>query len=216
MVTNLPVAVLRRYEIQYTLIVKRWYKIMTDRIFDAIEFAVKAHRGQFRKGSHVPYIVHPIGVSKLLIEAGCDEDVVIAGLLHDTLEDTPVTVQEIKLSFGAKIAGIVEGISEPDKKDTWEHRKTHTIETLKTAPLDNLLVECADKLDNIRAIRKDLTRLSDGLWQRFKRGKDKQQWYYNSLMEAFSQRADESPQLSLLFKEFKEETEEVFVVKSEK
>ncbi len=183
---------------------------MTDRIFDAIEFAVKAHRGQFRKGSHVPYIVHPIGVSKLLIEAGCDENVVIAGLLHDTLEDTPVTVQEIKLHFGEKIATIVASISEPDKTDTWEHRKTHTIETLKNAPLDSLLVECADKLDNVRAMRKDLAVMGDNLWLRFKRGKDKQQWYYNSLMEAFSMRANESPQLSLLFKEFKEETEEVF------
>lgn len=189
---------------------------MTDKIFDAIEFAAKAHRGQFRKGSHVPYIVHPIGVSKLLIEAGCDEDVVIAGLLHDTLEDTPVTVQEIKLSFGAKIAGIVEAISEPDKKDTWEHRKTHTIEYLKIAHVDSLLVECADKLDNIRAIRQDFDRFGDSLWSRFKRGKDKQQWYYKSLMEAFSMRANESPQLSLLFKEFKKETEEVFVMKSEK
>ncbi len=188
---------------------------MTDRIFDAIEFAVKAHRGQFRKGSHVPYIVHPIGVSKLLIEAGCDEDLVIAGLLHDTLEDTPVTVEEIKLSFGEKIAAIVSSISEPDKKDTWEHRKNHTIETLKTAPIDNLLVECADKLDNVRAMRKDLALLGDDLWLRFKRGKDKQQWYYNSLKEAFSLRAKESLQLSQLFKEFKQETEEVFAVKSE-
>jgi len=184
---------------------------MTDRIFDAIEFAVKAHRGQFRKGSHVPYIVHPIGVSKLLIEAGCDEDVVIAGLLHDTLEDTPVTVQEIKLHFGEKIATIVESISEPDKTDTWEHRKTHTIEFLKTtAHVDSLLVECADKLDNIRAIRQDFARFGDNLWCRFKRGKDKQQWYYRALAEAFSLRAEESPQLSLLVKSFKQETEEVF------
>jgi (p)ppGpp synthase/HD superfamily hydrolase len=189
---------------------------MKDRIFDAIDFAVKAHRGQSRKGSHVPYIVHPIGVSKLLIEAGCEEDIVIAGLLHDTLEDTPVTVEDLKVNFGEKIAEIVSSISEPDKKDTWEHRKTHTIEYLKTAPVDSLLVECADKLDNIRAIRQDFARLGDGLWSRFKRGFDKQKWYYMSLMEAFALRSEESPELSMLFKEFKKESEEIFKVKSEK
>ena len=60
---------------------------MSQRIFQAVEFATKAHSGQFRKGTNVPYLVHPLGVCKILIEAGCSEDVVVAGLLHDTVED---------------------------------------------------------------------------------------------------------------------------------
>ena len=178
-------------------------------IFDAIEFAVKAHRGQFRKGSHLPYIVHPLGVGKILIEADCEDDVVVAGILHDTIEDTFVTVEDITINFGPHIAGIVDAISEPDKRDTWENRKHHTLEYLKTAPIDSLLVECADKLDNIRAIREDYLKLGDNLWVRFKRAKDKQKWYYLSLVDVFSNRIKESPQLTLLFKEFKKEAEEI-------
>ena len=92
-------------------------------IFKAINYAAKAHSGQHRKGTKIPYIIHPLGVAKILIEYGCADHVVIAGILHDTIEDTTVTFEQIKDIFGSAVADLVEAESEPDKSDTWENRK---------------------------------------------------------------------------------------------
>ena len=182
-------------------------------IFPAIEFATKAHSGHFRKGTKIPYIVHPLGVAKILIENGCPEEVVVAGILHDTVEDTPVTIEDIRRSFGEKVASLVEGASEPDKSDTWENRKRHTIDCLKTAPLDVLLVSLADKLDNIRAIRADYEKLGDALWPRFNRAKESQVWYYTALAKVFSELKIAEP-FSSITHEFKSEVEKVFALKT--
>jgi len=178
-------------------------------IFDAIEFAAKAHSGQFRKGTKIPYIVHPLGVAKILIEHDCPEEIVVAGILHDTVEDSTVTIDDIRQSFGEKVAWLVQAASEPDKPDTWENRKRHTIEFLKTAPVDVLLVSLADKLDNIRAIRQDYEKLGDALWPRFHRPKDSQMWYYRALVDAFARRVKDGLDVSIT-KVFKAEVEKVF------
>ena len=130
-------------------------------LFDAIEFAARAHREHYRKGTRIPYIAHLISVAKILIEYDCAEEIIVAGLLHDTVEDTSVTLEDIRKSFGEKVASLVEAASEPDKSDTWENRKRHTIEYLKTAPMDVLLLSCADKLDNIRSIKEDYERFGE-------------------------------------------------------
>ena len=163
---------------------------MTDRIFEAIEFAVKAHRGQFRKGTKIPFIVHPMDVGRKLIEIGAQEDLVIAGILHDTVEDTSVTLDEIKVSFGKKVADIIYTVSEPDKAKSWRERKQHTINKLETASMDVLIVECADKLDNILAIQSDYKKESEAFWSRFNCSKEQQKWYYMSLDDVFSKRKD--------------------------
>ena len=155
-------------------------------IFQAIEFAAGAHRGQYRKGSKIPYIIHPLNVGKILIEHGCSDEVVIAGILHDTVEDTPVTLDNIRQEFGLKVADLVEAASEPDKSDTWENRKKHTIGMLKNLSQEAMILVLADKLDNIRAIREDLERDGDGVWERFNRPKGQQKWYYDSLMAVFT------------------------------
>lgn len=178
-------------------------------IFAAIEFAAKAHSGQFRKGTKIPYLVHPLGVARILIERDCPEEVVVAGVLHDTVEDTPVTIGDIRRSFGEKVASLVEAASEPDKSETWENRKRHTIEYLKTAPTEVLLVSLADKLDNIRAIRQDYEKLGDALWPRFNRPKEEQEWYYESLAEVFSQRWLGEPSDPLVT-EFRSDVNRVF------
>lgn len=182
---------------------------MSEMIFRAIEFAAKAHAGQFRKGTNIPYIFHPLGVAKILIEYNCSEEIILAGMLHDTIEDTPVTIEDIRRAFGEEVARLVEGASEPDKSDSWENRKRHTIEYLKTAPLNVLLVACADKLDNIRAIREDYAKLGDVLWSRFNRPKEQQNWYYQALADVFVNRTKGEPTASL-FKEFKYEVQKVF------
>src|ERR1043165_5018773 len=99
-----------------------------------IEVAAKAHSGQFRKGTDIPYIAHPYAVGMILARAGCAEEMIAAGILHDTVEDTDLTLEYIKETFGERVAAIVEGCSEPDKSATWEERKRHTIEYLRTAP----------------------------------------------------------------------------------
>jgi (p)ppGpp synthase/HD superfamily hydrolase len=157
-------------------------------IFRAIEFATKAHAGQYRKGTKIPYIIHPLAVAKILIEYGGPEHVVIAGILHDTIEDTPVTADQIKGVFGCHVANLVVAVSEPDKSDTWENRKKHTLTMLKILSEEALLISLADKLDNIGAIQDDLMMHGPDLWKRFKRPREEQRWYYESLAGIFSAR----------------------------
>lgn len=152
----------------------------------AISFAARAHRHQTRKASDTPYISHPYSVAMLLQKAGCEEELVVAGLLHDTLEDTETTEKELQEAFGPRVLELVKGCSEPDKSLSWEERKQHTIDTLKTAPQDICLVTCADKLHNIRTLIEDKKALGDTLWARFNRGKDKQAWYYTSILSVLS------------------------------
>ncbi|MCH6546437.1 MAG: HD domain-containing protein [Deltaproteobacteria bacterium] len=171
---------------------------MSQRVFEAIEFATKAHTGQFRKGTKVPYIVHPLGVAKILIEAGCSEDVAVAGILHDTVEDTSFKTDDIRREFGEEVARLVEWASEPDKSDTWENRKRHTIDILETASMDAVYVSLADKLANIRDIRADYEKLGDDVFLRFNRPKDKQEWYYRAMAGVFSKRIVDEPFLSLV------------------
>lgn len=157
-------------------------------IFDAIEFAAHAHAGQFRKGTRIPYIIHPLSVARILIECDASQDVVIAAVLHDVVEDTKVTLDAVRANFGDEVARLVQGMSEPNRRDTWENRKQHNLDYLETAPQDVLLIEIADKLDNIRSIRADFTREGDLFWKRFTRGRAKQKWYHETLAELFTRR----------------------------
>ena len=152
----------------------------------AIEFAAKAHHGQFRKGTDIPYIAHPFNVAAILAKSGVDDELVAAGALHDTVEDVEtVNIVDIRREFGDRVADIVGGCSEPDKGATWQERKQHTINYLKSAPMDVKFVSCADKLDNMTSIARDYEAYGETLWQRFKVGMDDQAWYYSSLVESF-------------------------------
>ena len=132
----------------------------------AIEVAASAHRDQLRKGTDVPYIAHPYGVGLILARAGYDEEVIVAGILHDTVEDTDVTLEQVEEVFGARVAAIVRGCSEPDKGLPWEARKRHTMEQLGTASNEVRAVTCADKLHNLRSIMAGL-RAGHDVWGRF-------------------------------------------------
>jgi len=178
-------------------------------IFDAIELAARAHRGHCRKGTQIPYIVHPLAVAKILIDTGCPEDVVVAGILHDTVEDTPLSLDEIRQGFGDAVARIVQGASEPDKSRPWEERKAHTIESLRTASEAVLLVSCADKIENLRAIREDRERVGEEVWTRFRRGREQQEWYYRSVFAVLEERLTAGPGLSFV-SQLKEALAEVF------
>ncbi|MEK7439542.1 MAG: HD domain-containing protein [Chloroflexota bacterium] len=149
----------------------------------ALIFAARSHNKQNRKGTDIPYIVHPVGVMLILIEFGeNDPELLAAALLHDTVEDSDATLNQLREKFGERVAEIVKGCSEPDKDDTWENRKAHTIEHLKTAPRHIQLVSAADKLHNLRSMIKDYEAMGDKVWSRFKRGKDDIAWYYRSVL----------------------------------
>jgi (p)ppGpp synthase/HD superfamily hydrolase len=160
----------------------------TPLIFRAIEFAAAAHAGQYRKGTEVPYIVHPLNAARLLLMAGCPEHVAAAAVLHDVIEDTAYGFDDIERQFGQRIAQLVANASEPDRLASWEERKRHTIEFLSGADEETLLVAVADKLDNIRSIREDLTLRGNVAWTRFRRGREQQMWYYRSLEQVFMSR----------------------------
>jgi (p)ppGpp synthase/HD superfamily hydrolase len=155
-----------------------------DIVEKALQVASKSHEGQYRKNTDIPYIIHPVAVGMMLLKSGYSEEIVAAGILHDTVEDTPLTLEEIKRDFGAKIAEIVEGSSEPDKSLPWKARKEHTIEFLKTASEDIRAVVCADKLHNIRSIIKDYEQVGEEVWSRFNAGKEQQKWYYTNIVDS--------------------------------
>ncbi len=149
----------------------------------AIEFATKAHEGQFRKGTKRPYIVHPIEVADIVSTMTKDEEVIAAAVLHDTIEDCGVTKDELAELFSDRVAELVARESE-DKSKSWMERKSTTIENLKTAPTDIRMIEMADKLSNMRDIDRDYPMYGEDLWNRFNmKDKDTIGWYYKSIRD---------------------------------
>jgi len=174
-----------------------------------VAFAAAAHHGQYRKGTRIPYLIHPLRVARELIEIGSAREVVIAGLLHDTVEDAGVSLGAIRRRFGNRVARLVAEASEADKTLAWEDRKRRTIAAIASASRSALRVELADKLDNIRSVREDLARHGPTVWRRFRRGREAQRWYYTELLRAFAARCRSEP-LRSLWKRFRDEVEAVF------
>jgi (p)ppGpp synthase/HD superfamily hydrolase len=178
-------------------------------LLDALSFAVERHGrvSQARKGTAFPYVLHPLRVAEILRRHGYDDELIAAGMLHDTIEDAEVSVEEISERFGTRVARLVEAVSEADKTLSWRERKGATIEKVPDADEDVLAVLAADKLDNVRSIRDSLAeRGEDETWALFKVGKADQAWYYRSLAEAFLAREPTND----LFRTFKAEVDAVF------
>ena len=152
-------------------------------IANAICFAVRAHDGQTRKGSDIPYITHPVEVALILAQMGAGDDLIAAGLLHDTLEDTDTTAEELEAAFGKNVLAIVESDSE-NKTLSWEERKQATLTLLPNEGREAQMLALADKLANMRSIAEDYATLGDALWKRFNRGYEQQKWYYTGLHAA--------------------------------
>ena len=153
---------------------------MTDnvrKINEACKYAVEKHVNQKRKGKDVPYIVHPLEVMVILYRMGADAELIAAGVLHDTVEDTDATIKDIRALFGDGVAELVAAHTE-DKSLSWEERKELSCKELITAPKRVQMLVLADKLSNIREMAQDMAKDGDNMWKRFKRGKDAQKWYY--------------------------------------
>ncbi|MFC2158588.1 HD domain-containing protein [Acidobacteriota bacterium] len=184
-----------------------------NRIDRAVELAAIAHTGQLRKHTTLPYITHPFGVALILSQLGYDEDLIIAGLLHDTVEDSDMTIEKISEEFGAAVAEIVDGCSEPNRSDPWMVRKSHTIEFLRSAPLDTKIVACADKLHNIRSLALDYEELGEEVWERFNEDQPNQEWYYRRLVESL-EKGPHSLCDYPIYQELKRSVEDLFRPKS--
>jgi len=163
------------------------------RYSEALVYAAALHRAQRRKGAETPYLAHLLAVSALVIEAGGDEDQVIAALLHDAVEDQggEARAAEIARLFGPDVAAIVldctDAVETP--KPAWRARKERYLTALPGKPARSLLVSLADKLHNAVAIRRDLAAVGPAVWDRFTGGRDGSLWYYRSLAGVFASAA---------------------------
>jgi len=176
--------------------------VLSKKFLEAVEFAFAAHSKQTRKGTDTPYIGHLLHVASNVIDAGGDEELAIAALLHDAVEDQGGlqmlgTIREL---FGPRVAQIVEGCSDSteERKRPWRERKQAYVEHLSSANADVRLVAAADKLSNARAIFSDLKTLGDKLWDRFNAPKDDQLWFYYAVIFALQDAAYDSRVAKLL------------------
>jgi (p)ppGpp synthase/HD superfamily hydrolase len=159
------------------------------RFLRAFEFAAEKHKGQARKASTIPYIAHLMGVTSLVLEFGGDEDLAIAALLHDVVEDCggKPMLKEVRQRFGARVAKIVDGCTDTydTPKPPWRERKENYIRHLKTADAGTRLVSAADKLNNVRSILADYREVGEVVWERFNGGREGTLWYYRALLTEF-------------------------------
>ena len=165
------------------------------RYFQALEYAQTWHSNQVRKSTTLPYILHPIGVSSLVLESGGDEDQAIAALLHDVPEDCggEPRLVEILEKFGARVENIVRECSDTlvenrADKAPWRQRKEGHIAHIASADMDTLIVTAADKVHNGRAIATDLQSIGNAVWNRFNASREDVIWYYENFYQEMAKR----------------------------
>jgi (p)ppGpp synthase/HD superfamily hydrolase len=170
--------------------------VLTDRYAQAVAYAGAVHVAQTRKGTRIPYVAHLLGVSSLVLEAGGDEDLAIAGLLHDAAEDHggAARLADIRVLFGERVASVVDECSDSladdgAPKSAWETRKRDHLARLRTASDDTLVVWAADKVHNGRAIVTDLVDLGPEAMRRFHAAPDRVLWYYEQNLALIEERA---------------------------
>lgn len=155
----------------------------------AIEFATKVHNGQVRKGTTIPYILHPLEAATIVGTMTTDDEIIASAVLHDVVEDTDTTVEQIEELFGYRVARLVASESEDKRENlpaqsTWKVRKQETLDHLKSATIDVKMITLGDKLSNIRAIHRDYTTIGDELWERFnQKDKNEHHWYYQGIAD---------------------------------
>lgn len=174
----------------------------------AIVFAINTHKNQKRKDNN-PYIVHPFEVALLLAKANADDNLIAAGLLHDTIEDASISKETLLKEFNEDIANLVSKDSE-DKSKSWEERKEKVILDTKNSDERYQLLVLADKLANLKDLDESIRKDGDMIWNKFKRDKKEQAWFYNELAFSFTKLKDKDIYKEYVFyvnKLFKEELE---------
>ena len=170
--------------------------IDTDLLDRAIVFAVQAHHNTERRGKGFPYIVHPMEAVEIVATITSDQELLAAAALHDTIEDTDVTVEQLREAFGERISALVHAESDQidgqlfdgeNEEETWHARKQAAIDRLAAAPHDAKIVAIGDKLSNMRAIWRDYQQKGDALWNIFHvKDKASHEWHYRGLADALA------------------------------
>ena len=177
----------------------------------AIIFSVRAHTGTERRGKGYPYIVHPMEAVEIVATMTADQELLAAAALHDTVEDTDITLDQLRSEFGDRVASLVadesdekyEGVSE---SDSWHARKRAAIDRLARASHDAKMVALGDKLSNMRATARDYAEIGDKLWSRFHAKDPKDHaWHYRGLAASLSELSD-----TFAYKEFEALINQVF------
>lgn len=178
-------------------------------LFDkAAKFAIDAHHNTERRGKGYPYIIHPMEAAAIVATMTNDQELLAAAILHDTVEDTDVTIEEIRERFGDRVAMLVQNETAPlDDSLTWREKKAAQLKQLADAPHDSKVVALGDKFSNMSGIALDYRQIGDEVWKRFHapNGKPDVEWYYRSLAEALSDLSD-----TQAYKEYLKLLEEVF------
>lgn len=163
----------------------------------ALSLAARAHREQVRKAGDVPYIVHLVHVSVMLIRYGFSEDVAIAGLLHDAVEDQDVLLAHIEADFGPAVAEMVAALTEVKRDGNvqrpWEVRKQEALGKIRRASLEAVAVKAADCLHSTRSLISGLRKQGPSIWTSFSRGPGSSLWYYRSVAEIVRERLGPHP-----------------------
>ena len=174
----------------------------------AVKFATEAHSGTERRGKGYPYIIHPMEAASIVATITNDQEMLAAAILHDTVEDTDVTIEQIREQFGDRVAELVQHETAPmDESLTWRERKAIQVKQLCDAPYDSKVVALGDKLSNMRGIALDYRQVGDEVWSLFHapNGKPDVEWYYRSLADAMAVLSATLP-----YQEFVRLLEEVF------
>lgn len=169
------------------------------RFIEAVRYACELHAHQTRKSKPVPYVSHLFAVTSLVLEFGGDEDMAIAALLHDAVEDcgTANTVDDLVARFGRRVASFVTACSDccGSPKPPWRERKERYLAHLASAPAEILLISAADKLHNLSSLVREHQRLGAAMWRHFRAGREGTLWYYGELIRIFTEGGTLPPEL---------------------
>ena len=181
-------------------------------VSQAIVFATKAHDGMKRKKSENPYILHPLEAAVIVSTMTDDQNLIAAAVLHDVVEDTDISIEEIEKHFGKRVRELVSSETEDKRADlppseTWRIRKEETLAVLeKSENTDILIVWLGDKLANMRSIYREWKKEGNAIWQHFnQKNVEEQAWYYKSILK-FTERLSHT----MAWVEYKTLTELVF------
>lgn len=166
-------------------------------VSDAMIFATSAHDGALRKGTSLPYIVHPAEVAAIAATLTDDPDILAAALLHDVMEDCGVGEEELAQRFGARVAQLVKSETQQrcgDPSETWLARKRGAVERIAKGGRAVKIIALSDKLSNMRAIHRDYDRDGEQLFVRFhQHDKALHAWYYRSFAALLKSELGDTP-----------------------
>ena len=170
----------------------------SSRLMRGIATASRAHDGHYRKGSGLPYISHPMSVMLIAASVTNDEDVLLAALFHDILEDVPENYSraEMEDEFGPRVVEIVEGVTKASSLPSWQERADAYLEQLSHGSEESLIVAAADKFHNLSQTLEDLDRDGHALWDRFRSTPSQQLWWYTSVRNVIAERLPDMPLLA--------------------